>query len=75
MRFSTSCVRRAKDSGAMSGQASILEYALMVFFVIIIIVALMVFLSYWQLTQLRVEETRVEMDRALFITKATITLV
>jgi hypothetical protein len=41
----------------------------MTFFIIVIIVALMVFLSYWQITQLRVEETKAQTDRALFLAK------
>lgn len=41
----------------------------MTFFVLVVIIGLIIFLSYWQVTQLGVEQTRTEMDRALFLTK------
>jgi len=53
----------------MSGQASILEYALMTFFVLVVIIGLIIFLSYWQITQLGIEETKTRTDRVLFLTK------
>ncbi len=58
-----------KSTRRVSGQISILEYALLTFFVMVVIIGLIIFLSYWQVTQLGVEETRTRMDRALFLTK------
>jgi hypothetical protein len=51
------------------GQSHILEYVLMTLFIVIIITALIFFLTGWQFTQLRASESKSESDKALYLMK------
>jgi hypothetical protein len=45
------------------GQVSIMEYVLMTFFIIVIILGLLFFLSWWQFTQIGMQEHKTRMER------------
>lgn len=45
------------------GQVSIMEYILLTFFILMVILALIFFLSWWQLTQLGMEEHKLKMEK------------
>jgi len=50
-------------------QASIMEYILLTFFILLIIVALMFFLSWWQFSQIGMEEHKLRVEKTLFLAK------
>ena len=50
-------------------QASIMEYILLTLFILMIIFALLFFLSWWQGTQLGMEEHNVKAERTLFLAR------
>jgi hypothetical protein len=50
-------------------QVSIMEYILLTFFILVVILGLLFFLSWWQFTQLGMQEHRLRMDRVIFLAK------
>jgi hypothetical protein len=48
------------------GQVSIMEYILLTFFILVIILALLLFLSWWQLSQIGMQEHNIQMDKVFF---------
>ncbi len=51
------------------GQVSIMEYILLTFFILVVILALLFFLSWWQFSQLGMQEHKLKMERILFLAK------
>lgn len=54
------------------GQVSIMEYILLTFFILMVILALIFFLSWWQFTQLGMEEHKLRMEK-VFLAASHIT--
>ena len=50
-------------------QSNLMEYLLLIFFVVFIIVALILFITWWQVTQLGMKKSQEIEDRALSLTK------
>jgi len=48
-------------------QVSIMEYILLTFFILLVILGLLFFLSWWQFSQIGMEEHKVKMERILFL--------
>ena len=48
---------------ALKGQTSMMEYLLMSFFVLVVIVVLILFLSWWNLSNLEMEQVEAEFER------------
>ncbi|MBU0530709.1 MAG: hypothetical protein ABIH52_03335 [Candidatus Aenigmatarchaeota archaeon] len=57
----------------MKGQAAVMEKIIMLFFIVIVIVGLIVFLSWWNVSQVRIEGQKDVNERALGIAKAMMT--
>jgi len=55
---------KTKKAG-MKGQSQMLEYVLLMVFVVAVILMLMLFLTWWQLSQLKVEESKGQQGKAL----------
>jgi|GEM_PF-771928 len=51
------------------GQAQMLEYLLMMVFIVAVVLGLILFLTWWQISQLSVEKTKNQQDRALSLIK------
>ena len=58
-----------KIGNRLFGQSQMLEYVLLMVFVIAVILALMIFLTWWQISQLGVEKGKNQQDRALSLLK------
>jgi hypothetical protein len=54
---------------ARKAQASIMEYILLTVFIIMIIFALLIFLSWWQTSQLGMQEHRIKTEKTLFLAR------
>lgn len=54
----------------MKGQAQLMEYVLLSFFIVLIIVMITVFLTSWQITSTSSEQRRLFYDRAEFLLRA-----
>lgn len=56
----------------MMGQSQMLEYVLLMVFVVAVIFSIMIFLTWWQITQLSVEKTNQQQERVLSFIKSFI---
>lgn len=56
---------KARGAKTLSGQANIMEYVLMTFFIFIIVVALIIFLSAWQVSQMEITSLGSFSERAI----------
>ncbi len=57
---------RIHNRKSRTGQVSIMEYIILSFFILVIIVALLFFLSWWQFSQLGMEEHKLKMEKVFF---------
>ena len=57
------------SSSQFKGQGQMLEYVLMMVFIVAVILGLIFFLTWWQISQLGVEQTKNQQDRALSLLK------
>jgi hypothetical protein len=53
----------------MKSQGQMLEYVLMMVFIVAVVLGLIFFLTWWQISQLSVEQSRNQQDRALSLLK------
>lgn len=51
------------------GSVEMMEYMFLTLFVIVIVIAFVIFLSWWQVSQMNVEKSRMELDKTLVLTK------
>jgi Tfp pilus assembly protein PilE len=60
---------KTEKSKFMKGQGQMLEYVLLMVFIVIVILALIFFLTWWQISQLSVEKSKNQQDRTLSLIK------
>jgi hypothetical protein len=56
-------------SSRKKGSVELMEYMFLTLFVIVIVIAFVLFLSWWQMSQVGAERSRMQMDKALVISK------
>jgi len=61
-----------KGSSSNKGSVEMMEYMFLTLFVIFIIIAFVIFLSWWNVSQLDVEKSSVELDKTLVLTKSLV---
>lgn len=54
-------------------QHSIMEYILLTFFIMVVIIAIIFFLTGWQVSQFELEQEKTKIDRAFWLTKSFLT--
>ncbi len=58
--------KRNVGTDRRKGQASIMEYIMLTFFILVVILGLLFFLSWWQFSQLGMEEHKVNTEKVFF---------
>ncbi len=56
-------------SSGKKGSVELMEYMFLTLFVIVIVIAFVIFLSWWNVSQTNVERARMELDKTLVMTK------
>jgi len=54
------------------GSVEMMEYMFLTLFVIVIVIAFVIFLTWWNVSQMDVEKSKVELDKTLVLTKSLI---
>jgi hypothetical protein len=52
------------------GSVEMMEYMFLTLFVIVIVIAFVIFLSWWNISQMNVEKSKAELDKTLVLTKS-----
>jgi hypothetical protein len=58
--------------GSRKGSVEMMEYMFLTLFVIFIVIAFVLFLSWWNISQMDVEKSKVELDKTLVLTRSLI---
>jgi hypothetical protein len=62
-------IRARPESRQFKGQSQMLEYVLLMVFIVGVVLALIFFLTWWQLSQLSIEKSETQQDRLLSLVK------
>ncbi len=61
---------RKGGMGYRRGSVEMMEYMFLTLFVIVIVIALVIFLSWWNISQMDVEKSKAELDKTLVLAKS-----
>ncbi len=59
-------------SSRTKGSVELMEYMFLTLFVIVIVIAFVIFLSWWNISQMDVEKSKVELDKTLVLAKSLV---